>query len=265
MSTLKLSAPDWCFYKKAEADPEDYYQRLKAIGYDAVEMVDPERFAAAQSAGLRILNMAGPGMQEGLNRVENHAKLVPEIEACIEQARENDIESVIIFSGNRDGQADDVGQKNCIQAVERLAPVAEAKGVTLLFEMLNSFNHKDYQADHGRYGFDLARAINSPAVKVLYDIYHLHRMGENVLDQIVSNLDLIAHLHVAGAPKRDFPGADQETDYASLVPQIQQAGYNAYWGMEFVPQGNSLDELEKAATLFGRYAETALPATSTVG
>ena len=86
--TLRLSAADWCFFRPG-MDPATYYRDLRSYGYDAVEMVPDERFAAARDAGLEILNLAGPGMMEGLNRREHHAKLVPEIRAALQQASDN--------------------------------------------------------------------------------------------------------------------------------------------------------------------------------
>jgi len=120
--------------------------------------------------------------------------------------------------------------------------------------MLNSFDHPGYMADRGAFGFDIVKAIASPCVKVLYDIYHMHRMGEDVMKDLAGNLPHIAHLHIAGSPKRDFPGADQQVDYAEIVRLLVARGYAGSWGMEFVPARDSLDELEKAARLFQSYA-----------
>jgi len=102
MKSLPQSVPDWCFFKPG-MDARTYYARLKAIGYAAAELVDPGRWNAAKAAGLPILNLASPGMQDGLNMSANHAALLPQIRACLEQAQSNGIPQVILFSGNRKG------------------------------------------------------------------------------------------------------------------------------------------------------------------
>ena len=252
MSNLKQSVPDWCFFRE-NTDPGTYYQALRNIGYQAVEMVAPERRGAALKAGLKILNVTGPGMENGINRIENHGTLVPEISKCIKQAQEHNIPHLIILSGNRTEQPDSQGLANCISAVKQLAPEAEKAGVILTFEMLNSFEHPNYQADNSSYGFDLAKEVNSPAVKVLYDIWHMYRMGEDIPDSILPNLGLVAHIHVAGSPGRKFPGTSQDIDYAALVKKIHNAGYRGYWGQEFIPEKEPLDELEQAFELFQSY------------
>ena len=68
------------------------------------------------------------------------------------------------------------------------------------------------------------------------------------------NLDAIAHLHVAGAPGRGFPGAGQEIDYARIIRSVHAAGYTGFVGQEFLPVGDPIDELAAAVALFESYA-----------
>jgi hydroxypyruvate isomerase len=247
--TLHHSVPDWCFFKEG-MDGADYYRKVKAAGYEAVEMVAPARRPLARAAGLQILNHPGPGMQEGLNNPANHARLIPEIQRAIRDVAADRIPALIIFSGNRFGPSDADGLAVCTDAVRQLIPAAQKARVTLLFEVLNSFDHPGYQADHSRYAFELVRAINAPQLKVLYDIYHMHRMGEDVAKDVVANVDIIAHLHTAGSPRRDFPGERQAIDYASLVPAVHHAGYRGFWGHEFNPAGDPVEEAARALTRF---------------
>ena len=102
MNRIKLSAADWC-YLKPEDDPEDYYRKLKEMGYQGVEMAAPERWEAVKNVGLSLVNISGPGMQVGLNRKEKHAELLPEIEKFLETAQLQGMDHVIIFSGRRWG------------------------------------------------------------------------------------------------------------------------------------------------------------------
>jgi hydroxypyruvate isomerase len=248
MQEIKLSAPDWCFYRK-EFNPEEYYGKLREIGYAAVEMAPPEHWEALRNAGLKLLNIGAPGMETGLNNQDNHSSLIPEILNTIILASENGIPHVIIFSGNRRGIADSAGLENCKSAIEKLLPVAQNKNVTLIFEMFNGFDHQDYQADNSKFGFDLVEAFNSANLKILYDIYHMHRMGENVISDITSNLKHIAHLHVAGAPKRNFPDDFQGIDYPAITAAVMKAGYKGCWGMEFITPA-PIEELEQAVALW---------------
>ena len=254
MAALKLSAAEWCCFRDG-MDPAEVYGRLAEAGYVGVEMVPPERHAAARAAGLELVNVCAEGMYEGLNRTENHAKLLPVLRDIIAQAGDCGAKQVIVFSGARDDLDEAVGIANCAAGLAQLVGDAEKAGVVLAFEMLNSVDHGDYHATASSYGYAVTRAVNSPHMRVLYDIYHQQRTGEDLMATLVDNIDLVCHLHVAGSPKRDFPGADQEIDYASLVRAVQSTNYDGYWGMEFVPPDDPVGQLEKAAALFNSYAD----------
>lgn len=247
---VRLSAPDWCFLREG-MDPGEYYRRLYDLGYTGVEMVDPSRFSAARDAGLEITNISCESIERGLNRIENHTWLLPRIRDTIARAGDNGISHVIVFSGNRGGQADSFGIAICRRGIEELLPDAERAGVVLAFEMLNVHDHPDYQADHGEYGFELAAEVGSPFLKLIYDIYHMERMGDDSASDVPARLDLIAHLHVAESPDRGIPLSEGEIRYGDIVPRIAAAGYQGFWGMEFMPSGDDpFVELEKAARLF---------------
>ena len=250
---IKQSVAEWCYYQRGD-NAIDYYQKLKQIGFSGVEMAPPEHWAAAKEAGLTLVNIGAPGKIKGLNHKENQAQLINEIRQLIQVAHQNQIEHIIIFAGNREGLPDEQGLKNCITAGKTLAKDAEMAGVVLALELFNTFDHPDYQADHPAFAFDFAKAVSSPAVKVLYDIYHMARMGENLLNDLLTNLEFIAHLHIAGCPNRDFPGDDQEIDYRSLVTAVHQAGYRGFWGHEFLPGEDRFGELKRVFQLFQSYA-----------
>ncbi|MCK4602488.1 MAG: hypothetical protein KAU28_08475, partial [Phycisphaerae bacterium] len=85
MATLKLSAAEWCCFRDG-TDPAEVYGRLAEAGYAGVEMVPPERHAAAKAAGLELVNICAEGMYEGLNRTENHARLLGVLRDIIARA-----------------------------------------------------------------------------------------------------------------------------------------------------------------------------------
>jgi len=246
MPHLRQSAADWCFFKPG-TDPAAYYRQLAAIGFAGVEMVAPQRIPFARAAGLSIVNMDSPGKERGLSDPANHAEVVPGIRAAIDAAKANAIAQVIAFSGNRAGPDDAAGLRHVVAGLKQVALYAEKAGVTLTFEMFNTFDHPGYLADSSRFGFDAVRQVGSPAVKVLFDIYHMHRMGENVLESLLGNLELVRHIHVAASPKRDCPRAGGAIDYAKIVRAVHGAGYRGYWGQEFLPGAEGMEELAGVA------------------
>jgi hydroxypyruvate isomerase len=246
---MRFSAPDWCFFKE-DRTPETYYRELRDAGCDAVEMVAPQRRSFAREAGLEILNHGADGMTKGLNNRQNHACLVPSICQTIREAADSGIKQVIVFSGNTQPGITD-GWVACREAFEKILPEAEKARIVLTFEMLNTFDHEGYEASRAEYGFALCRHFQSPYFKVLLDLYHMFRMGEDLNKLLQDNIGDIAHLHIAGSPRRDFPGREQEIDYAGVIQVARAVGYSGYWGMEYLPgKEDVLAELGSAVKLF---------------
>ncbi|MPN19229.1 hypothetical protein SDC9_166595 [bioreactor metagenome] len=253
MKTMKLSAPDWCFFPKG-ADPDAYYRKLKAMGYSGVEMVEPERWQSAKNAGLEIVNLAGPGMADGMNRRENRRKLSDEILRLTESAAKNAIPYLIVFSGNKGDLSYKEGLENCLEGYGALLDQMKGSGVKLLFEMLNSFDHKDYQADTESFGFELARKLDNENFRLLYDIYHMVRGGCDPLRNLEEKLPYIAHFHVASLEGRKFPEPDGAIDYKAFFAAVPEGRFRGYVGMEFFPADSGRD-LTRAADMFLDAAE----------
>lgn len=245
---VRQSIADWCCFmgENGKQDPAAFFRRCREIGFTGAEMVPPARRAAARSAGLQLLNSSGPGMTEGLNRTANHAKLLPEIVKAMEDAQQDGIASVIIFSGNREGQSDKEGIANCVTGIRQLLPHVARTGVTLLFELLNVYDHVDYQAAHGSYGFELVEQLGSPGVKLLYDVYHLERMGDDYMADIKANLDLIGHFHMATAPDRTTTADSKTANYKKIGDLVSELGYYGYFGQEFITKNDIVTELERS-------------------
>ena len=83
------------------------------------------------------------------------------------------------------------------------SPILAEYGVTLMIEPLNTFvDHPGYYLTSSAEAFDMIREVDSPFVKVVYDMYHQQIMEGNIIPSVTKNLDLIAHLHAAGHPGR---------------------------------------------------------------
>jgi len=82
--------------------------------------------------------------------------------------------------------------------------------------------------------------VDSPRLKLLYDIYHMQVMEGNIIHTLTSNLDVIGHVHVADVPGRHEPGTG-ELDYANIFKALQEAGYDGYVGFEFEPTVSSME------------------------
>lgn len=142
-----------------------------------------------------------------------------------------------------------VQHESIVEGLKEIAPLAEKAGITLVVEPLNvAVNHKGYYLYSSAEGFDIIRAVGSPNVKLLYDIYHQQITEGNLIQTITENINLIGHFHVADVPGRHEPGTG-EINYANVLKTIDAAGYGGYVGLEYAPQTSAVDSLNKVRAL----------------
>lgn len=245
MSAIKQSISWWCF---RQMQPEALVKAAVDIGYAAVELVRQEHWPLIKDHGLTIAAVNGHStLQDGLNRRENRDRIVHEIEQNLELAVRWGIPNLICFSGNRNGVSDDAGAEITAEMLRAVAGMAESAGVTLVLELLNSkVDHPDYQCDHTAWGVRVCEMVDSPRVKLLYDIYHMQVMEGDVIHTIQQNHTHFAHYHTAGVPGRHEIDETQELYYPAIVRAIHATGYTGYLGQEFVPQGDPIAGLRQA-------------------
>jgi hydroxypyruvate isomerase len=120
------------------------------------------------------------------------------------------------------------GLKNCV-------PLLEKAGRTLVIEPLNTLvDHKGVYLSQAAEAFEITRAVGSPCVQVLYDIYHQQITEGNVLASMISNVEKIGHIHVAAVPGRHEP-LKGELNYPFIFSELEKAGYKGYFGLEYFP------------------------------
>ena len=233
---------------------DDFCRTVAAIGFSAVESfaIDatlPEMVATARRHGLVVASLRGhDSLPNGLNKVVNHDRIEGELRAAIDVAALHDVPGLICFSGNRNpGQSDFEGMIACAQGLRRVAPYAEEKGVNLNVELLNSkVNHPGYQCDRTDWGVALCEMVNSPHVKLLYDIYHMQIMEGDLIRTIRRHIKWIGHFHTAGNPGRRDMDETQELNYGGICQAIVETGYDLYVGHEFMPKGEPIEALRRA-------------------
>src|SRR6266516_7546425 len=247
MGRIKQSISWWCF-AQGDMTIERMVRIASDIGYEALELVEQEHWQVIKDHGLAIASLTGQSsIEEGFNRREYHDNLEREVRASIALAAQWGIPNVIVFSGNRNGLDDKTGAENTARGLKRLARIAEEEGVTLLLELLNSkVDHPDYQADKTTWGVEVCQMVDSPAVKLLYDIYHMQVMEGDIICTIRDYHAYFCHYHTAGNPVRHDIDDTQELQYPPIIRAILATGYDGYIGHEFLPKGEPIAALKHA-------------------
>jgi len=199
-----------------------------------------------------VFNHPGGGVVASLIESKDRPRLLDSIQGMISLARKIGCRSLISGSGNKvPGLSREAALDSMAEGLSRLAPICERAGITLIVEPFNSrVDHPDYFLDDPETCADVLRRVASPAVKMLFDIYHMQIMHGDILSFVKKNLPLIGHFHVAGVPGRHEP-SPSELDYAHILKEIDGMGYKGYFGLEYWPTGDaaaSLRQTRKALT-----------------
>ncbi|HEX7360511.1 MAG TPA: TIM barrel protein [Bryobacteraceae bacterium] len=234
---LKQGVCYWTYRKWYTLD--GLCKEAKRIGLAGIDLVTPEQYATVQKYGLTPSMTAGgrPNtIKIGLNRIENHDRVLASLKRDIAAASAAKVPNVITFSGVRAGMPDEEGLKNCALALNRIKGYAEEKDVTITLELLNSkVNHPDYMADHTAWGVELMKRVNSPKVKLLYDIYHMQIMEGDLIRTIRENIEFIGHFHTGGNPGRHELDDSQEVLWHAVAEAIADLGFQGFVSHEFIP------------------------------
>ena len=246
---LKQSVCRWCYSKIPAAE---FFKAVADMGLTGVDLQTEKEWPVLRDYGL-ICSMgsgAGGSIADGLNVKANHDRIVESLTRAIPIAAANKVPNLITFFGNRRGMGDPEAAANCVEALNRVKRVAEEHSVTICLELLNSkVDHKDYQGDHSVFGINIVKAVESPRVKLLYDIYHMQIMEGDVIRTIRDNRDYFAHFHTGGVPGRHELDDTQELNWRTVATAIADSGFQGYFAHEFVPVRDPLSSLREAVAL----------------
>lgn len=200
-----------------------------------------------------VFNHSFGGIQGSLINKNERSKLMDNIEEMIGLAKKIGCKNLV--SGGADkipGMDSRTAVENMVEALQELAPVCEEHDITMLLEPFNSLvDHPDCFLDDPETAADVLRQVNSPNVKMLFDIYHMQIMSGNILSFVKENLSLIGHFHIAGVPGRNEP-FENELDYRFIVKSIEEMGYEGIFGLEYFPLKDPEISLKETLRLFSR-------------
>lgn len=132
----------------------------------------------------------------------------------------------------------DTFRANLAHAADRAA----ADGRTVLIEPINHRDAPGYAIYTAEEAAQVIADLGRPEVKIMFDCYHLQIEGGDLLTRYRDHRDLVGHVQFAAVPSRGRPD-EGEVDLAWLLPQIEAAGYDGWFGAEYKPGGPTDDSL----------------------
>jgi hydroxypyruvate isomerase len=259
---FQFSVMIWTLKKPASL--EHSVEIVAAAGFQGIELTnevktwtteDIRKFKAkVQSLGLVVDAMSGGGYT--LADPAATPALLDGLTQRIPLAKELGCNLLILTSGARvDGLSPEAERAAIIDNLKRVADLVAKSNMRVVIEPIDLLENPHAYLNSVADGFEIAKAVGSQNVKVLYDFYHEQRAAGNLIEKLEKNIDWVELVHIADVPGRHEPGTG-EIDYLNIYRKLAELKYNKFIAMEFYPTGDPVQTL-KTARLAAIGAESA--------
>lgn len=232
------SCIEWQFAEAGALD--ERLRAAKAAGLDHAEFhlwrdkpVDAIADALAET-GMRLTGVCVDPRRSIVDPAERDEMLLAVCESIVatEKLGKPDL---IVASGFRvEGLSEEEHFANAVTTLRAAADLAEQAGVTLLLEPLNTRLFSAMYLVSTKLGLDLVEAVNSPNLRLLYDVWHSAVMGEDMAGVLSGRIHLVAHVQVADMDERNEPGTGT-LDWGKVMQVLDDLGYAGAIGLEYFP------------------------------
>lgn len=249
---MKLSASVTMMFR--EVDMPARFAALAASGFTGAEIQflaegDPhELAAAARAAGVRIalINVPMGDFLMGGNGLSGVPGREAEFRAAFQTAcMAADVlsaEAIHIGASRVPGGVD---RAQCLDTLRANLDWASAQdrpdGTRLLIEPMNAVDAPDVLLRTQEDGAAIVRESGG-RLWLQFDIYHCALSGEDPVTAFHRNQDIIRHVQFSDAPGRQAPGLGT-LPFPAIIRAIREAGYDGWWGAEYVPVGRTQESL----------------------
>lgn len=172
---------------------------------------------------------------------EKREEFLAEIKGSVEVAKRVNATWMTVVPGHLDLKLPMGYQMaNVIESLKRAAEILEPHGLTMVLEPLNFRDHPGLFLTTSPQAYEICKAVDSPACKILFDIYHQQIQEGNLIPNITACWDEIAYFQIGDNPGRKEPTTG-EINYKNVFKFIYDNGFKGILGME---HGNSIPETE---------------------
>lgn len=243
---LKFSPDYGIFNVLGGTDAVDYIKWVYDQGFRAFEntmlikrpVQEQERISACiQRLGMEFGQFVGTMSFTEVtfagNSGEKRQQVIREVKESVEIAKRMRTK----FVHNVLGMADralpyETQMLNAAELLKRIADIYEPHGIVMVMETMNhKVNHGGMFLRTIPQAYALAKMVNRPSVKILYDAYHVQIEEGNLLPAFDAAYDEIAYVQIGDTPGRYEPSTG-EINYSNVLKYIYNKGYKGFIGLE---------------------------------
>lgn len=161
--------------------------------------------------------------------------MVKDCKEAVEVAKRCNAKYMTVVPGNYERSLPhEIQTANIINALRIASDILAPNGLVMVLEALS--DNPDLFLRHTDQTFMICKAVNSPACKFLFDMYHMQRNEGNIINNLGKVWEEIGYLQIGDNPGRNEPGTG-EMNYKNIFKYIYDKGYKGVLGMEHGAQG----------------------------
>jgi|ERR1700722_2467442 len=252
LAASQFSVMMWALNKQGTF--EQNLERVAQAGYRHIQLVDEFKhwsdedkrriLARMKTLGISVDAMAG--MKQGFADPSGSEAFLSELKALIPTAQQLQCKQIILLSGKRIENAPAQSQHEAsIATLKQAAEILRAENIVGVIEPIDRLENPTIYLDGVTEAFEMTKAVASPNIKVLYDLYHEQRGFGNLIEKLDQNIAEVGLIHVADVPGRHEPGTG-EVNYTNIYRKLVQLNYKGNIAMEFYPTGDVVKTLQRA-------------------
>ncbi|MFN7325444.1 MAG: hydroxypyruvate isomerase family protein [Chitinophagales bacterium] len=138
---------------------------------------------------------------------------------------------------------------NVVESLKQASEILAQNNLIMVLEPLNFRDHPNMFLYSAPQAYSICKAVNSPACKILFDIYHIQIQEGNIIPNIDACWDEIDYFQIGDNPGRKEPTTG-ELNYLNIFKHIHTKGFNGILGME---HGNALPNQAGERALINAY------------
>lgn len=220
----------------------------RSSGFEAVECQFPYEIPATsvrkvmdeQKLRMVLINFPAGDWAAGERGIGCHPDRVAEFRAGVAQgltyAQALDVRQLHALVGvPPEGVAVAQAWTTWIENLRFVADVLAPHGMRVLVEPINTVDIPAYLISRPDEAVRAIEEAGRPNIALQFDVYHVARMGLDVLSEMHQHRSRIAHVQIADAPGRAEPGTG-EIDFAPIWTRLTDIGYAGHVGCEYFPQ-----------------------------
>lgn len=232
-----------------------FLERFKAArdaGFEAVEFLYPEGVSSEVVVSLlgkerlahSLANMPFGPADLGVAAVPGQERVFEQrMREALRYANVTGCKTLHALAGKATPARDqDVIDRTLIQNLRSAASLANEHGVTVVLEAINRSDVPDFALNGVHHAAHIVEAVSRPNVRLLLDLYHVGRLGEDVHEVVRQYGPTAGYVQVAGFKGRHEPD-DGAADYVGMLCLLWESGYRGWVGCEYRPLAGTVEGL----------------------